>query len=236
MRRRLSERTRAGFTLLEVMVAMGILAMLMGAITSTQGTSIRAAARVRNLTTATQLLPGIILDIEEEYRLDGFPTNTIEDRDCDLPRGFEGFECEYDLIAMDVGAENIGMMGQEANDKIAQSPLMSVVCGGGPQGGIAQDPSAALANAGVQAAALGALQSLLDPAFGNVCGLRLEKLCQNVPMFAGFIPELIKAAAASTRKLVVRLSWEERGNAQKTLEVETFLVSVPAAEEENQGL
>ena len=35
----------------------------------------------------------------------------------------------------------------------------------------------------------------------------------------------------ATRKLVVRISWDERGKARKTLEMETFITAVPEAEE-----
>ncbi len=60
-------------------------------------------------------------------------------------------------------------------------------------------------------------------------------MCQNIPMLASFIPEIIKQAAMSTRKLKVRITWDEAGRAQKVLEVETYITAVPEAEDEGLG-
>lgn len=229
-------RPQRGFTLLEVMVAMAILAMLMAAITQTQGSSLMHGARVFNLTTATQLIDGVVYELEEEYRLDGFPDNSLEERDCDLPRGFEDFDCEYDLLAMDVSADNINSMGEMATNLVNTSPVMAAICTGGPNGtGPAADPMGALAASGVQGPALGALSALVNPDFVQLCGANLSKMCQNIPLLAGFIPEIIKQAAMSTRKLVIRISWDERGDSRKTIEIETYITSVPAAENEGLG-
>ncbi|MEE2779544.1 MAG: type II secretion system protein [Myxococcota bacterium] len=230
-------RDRRGFTLLEVMVALAILGFLMAAISSTQGSSLLQGARVFNLSTATQLMDSVILDLEEEYRLDGFPENSLEGRDCDLPKGFERFECEYDLLAMNVDADNINSMGEMATNNVTASPLMSALCSGGPGGaGLVEDPAMAMANLAGETAAMGALQALMDPQFAQLCGLNLSKMCMNIPLLASFIPTIIEQAARSTRKLVVRIHWDERGKAEKTLEIETFITSVPEAEEEGQGV
>lgn len=230
------EKTR-GFTLLEVMVAMAILAFLMAAISSTQGSSLLQGARVYNLSTATQLLDTVILDIEEEYRLEGFPENSLEDRDCDLPDGFDKFTCSYDLVSLTMEAENINMMGSEATENVTQSPIMSALCGGAMgEGTPSQDPLAALSQSGMDTAALGALAALLDPEFAQLCGINLGKMCMNIPLIASFIPTIIEQAAQSTRKLQVRISWDEIGQANKTLEIETYITAVPEAEEENQPI
>ncbi len=57
-------------------------------------------------------------------------------------------------------------------------------------------------------------------------------MCQNIPFLEGMIPEIIKQAAQTTRRLVVRITWDERGNARKALELETFITAMPLAEEE----
>lgn len=227
---------RRGFTLLEVMVALVLLAFLMTAVTSANITAQTLGARVYNVTTATQLVDGVVLDIEEEYRLEPWPENSLEERECDLPPGFEGFECEYDLIGMEVGADNIGSMGEEAMNSINSSPLMASLCGGGPSGiGPSDDPAAALQGLDMQTAALGALAALVDPNFMQMCGVNLGKMCQNVMAIGSFIPSIIEQAAQATRKLRVRLTWSEGGEADRTLEVETFLTSTPEAESEEEG-
>jgi hypothetical protein len=218
------------------MVALAILAFLMTAISATQGSSLLHGARVYNLSTATQLLDTVILDLEEEYRLEGFPENAMEDRDCELPDGFDHFTCAFDLIGLEMDADSINVMGSEATQNVTASPLMSALCAGGMGGGTpSQDPLSALGQSGLDTAAMGALSALLDPEFAKLCGINLTKMCMNIPLIASFIPTIIEQAAQSTRKLRVRIAWDERGRAEKTLEIETYITAVPAAEEENQG-
>ncbi|MCB9727311.1 MAG: type II secretion system protein [Deltaproteobacteria bacterium] len=227
---------RRAFTLLEVMIAMAILAFLMAAISSTQGSSLLQGARVYNLTTATQLLDSVVLDLEEEYRLEGFPENSLEERKCELPREFRDFDCRFDLLALDVGADNIAALGEQATETVGGSPLIQTLCGGGPAGsGLPNLNDVAGTGDANLIGELGALKALLDPQFASLCGLNIQKMCQNMPLMASFLPTIIEQAARSTRKLRVRISWDERGNAEKVLEIETFIVSVPEAEEANSA-
>ncbi len=223
---------RRGFTLLEVMVAMAIMAFLMAAITSSQGSSLLYGARVFNLTTATQLADSVILDLEEEYRLDGFPDNSREDQGCKLPRGFGRFDCEYDLFALDVGSDNVLSASEDAGS-VMESPLVSTLCGGGASGSdMVGDPLSTLTQSPNMQGAQGALAALLNPQYAELCGMNIEKMCQNIPFLESMIPEIIKQAAETTRRLVVRITWDERGNARKALELETFITATPQAEEE----
>ncbi|MDP6945227.1 MAG: hypothetical protein QF464_13850, partial [Myxococcota bacterium] len=63
----------------------------------------------------------------------------------------------------------------------------------------------------------GALAALLNPQYAELCGMNVQKMCQNIPFLEGMIPEIIKQAAETTRRLVVRISWDERSNARKAL-------------------
>lgn len=224
-----------GFSLVEVLVAIGILAFVMTAVASTSGTSMENTSEVFSVTQASHLMEGIVLDLEEEYRLEGFPTNDVENRDCEVPREFEDmFECDYDLVGMDVGADNLSSLGAEANESVTASPLMQAFCSGGADGQQPVDPAMALANLvgdGSDAGSLLAFQALLDPGFNQICGLNLEKMCQNTQMIAGFIPMIIEQAAKSTRKLIIRLKWGDK-TAMQTMRIETFITAVPEAEEE----
>lgn len=228
-------RTQRGFSLIEVVVAMGILAMLLMGVLSSSGSTAQASIEVYDLTTASQLVESVVLDLEEEYRVDGFPTNQLEDRKCDVPRGFERYKCSYDLLMLEIGADNMGAMGADANENVNQSPLMTAFCSGGPTGDMPVDPATALANLNASGAempaALGAFQVLMNEGFNQICGINLERMCQNTAMISSFIPTIIEQAAASTRKLVVRLSWGEAGTPETQLQIETFITSVPAAEE-----
>lgn len=224
-----------GFSLLEVMVALAILAFLMAAITSTQGTSLMHGARVYNLTTATQLVDGVVMGLQEEYEQEGFPENTIEEEDCELPEGHDEFDCEYDLKALEVKQENISSMGEQASSMVENSPLMNALCSGGSSGqGLAGDPRQALQDVGQSAASVGALRALVNPQFAQLCHVNLQQMCSNIPMLTSFVPSIVKQASKSTRKLVVRITWSEHGAADKTLKVETFIISVPSPDEERE--
>lgn len=229
-------RDEQGFSLIEVLVALGILGFLMSGVLGSSGGTAMQAVEVLNVTTATQLVESVVLDLEEEYRLDGFPTNQLEDRKCELPRGFETFDCTYDLLALEIGADNLGALGQDANNNVNQSPLMSAFCTGGPNGDMPVDPALALANLASTGqslpGALMAFQALLDPGFTQICGINLERMCTNTAMISSFIPTIIEQAAKATRKLRVRLAWGESGDPDRTLEIETFITAVPEAEEE----
>ncbi len=230
---------RRGFSLVEVMVAMAILAFLMAAVSSNSGDSMARSVEVMNLTRAVQLVEAIVLDIEEEYRLEGFPTNQVTGRDCDVPKELAAqFECEYDLYFLDVGGDSASTLGSEANDSVSGSPLMQAFCSGGADGRQPVDPSMALANlqsTGMELpTAMSAFTALLDPGFTQVCGLNLERMCMNTSLITSFIPMIIEQAAASTRKLVVRLSWGEGERTGEVLEVETFITAVAAREQMEQ--
>lgn len=230
--RRAGER---GFSLIEVTVAMGILALLLTGVLQSSGGTAQQSIMTLDLTTASQLVESVVLDLEEEYRLDGFPTNALEKRPCEVPRGFERYRCDYDLLMLDINSDNMGSLGADANENVSQSPLMTAFCSGGPEGNSPVDPATALANlgaAGMQLpTALAAFQALLDPGFNQICGINLERMCQNTTMISSFIPTIIEQAAASTRKLVVRLSWGDKDDPDTQLQIETFITSVPAAEE-----
>ena len=100
--------TPRGFSLLEVMVALMILAMSMTAVSALQTTTITMNATVHRTTTASHLLHWAMTELELEFSKEGFPSNTVTGRDCDLPDGFNDYSCSYDLVAMDITPEQVG--------------------------------------------------------------------------------------------------------------------------------
>jgi prepilin-type N-terminal cleavage/methylation domain-containing protein len=228
-----------GFTLLETMLSLVILAFVLSAVVEVQGTTMAHSSRVYNVTTATQLLHGAVLDIEEIYRIDGFPTGQPEslEETCELPDGFDRFECEYDILGLDMEGDLAQEMGGEMSENVNNSDLMQGLCSGGMEGmGAVTDPLGALTQMGLDTSSIGALVSLFDPDMMALCGVNHQRMCMNIRMIADFIPEIIKQAAMSTRKIRVRISWDEPGIGQKVLEAETFLTSTARGEEESKGL
>lgn len=229
-----------GFSLIEVMVAMGLLGALIVGVASSQGDAMYRAVEVMNLTRATQVVEGVVLNIEEEYRTDGFPTNQVEKRDCGdmLPRDFKGFDCEYDLLMLEVNNDAVQAMGSDAMEKVNGSALMNTFCG--PNGQAAAANIAAVCQQlQVQGGAgvglpieLAAFAPLCDPGLSQICGVNLNKMCQNTGLITSFIPMIIEQAAATTRKLKVRISWGDDGLIANNFEIETFITATPEAEPE----
>src|SRR5687768_8814743 len=63
---------RRGFTLLEVMVSLSILALAIGAIAGINANSFESSNYAKHLTVATLLARGKMIDVEEQLRKDGF--------------------------------------------------------------------------------------------------------------------------------------------------------------------
>lgn len=98
MRSRLSHRTKRGFTLLEVMVAVAILAIALTAIFASEAGAIRAAARARWMTTASLLARCKMAEIEEQMMREGLPAVSATGTDeCCEEGEVDGFECEWEI-------------------------------------------------------------------------------------------------------------------------------------------
>lgn len=86
------------FTLLEVMVAVAILAIAMTAIFASEAGAIRVASRARFLTTATLLARCKMSELEEEVLRQGLPAVSSNGTDeCCTEGEVEGFECDWEI-------------------------------------------------------------------------------------------------------------------------------------------
>lgn len=235
-------RGEGGFTLLEVMIAMGILAMAFVAIGTTTSSSVIGSAKVYRMTTAALLMRGIVLDIEEEYKIEGFPTNDLEGRDCDVPDPFDDdFECEYDLE---------GMLFEEGQlEAVAQGALAQITGGQDPMqymqelkqnsrsGGAEGEglPGMEAVQGQFDSSSFSALAILMTPEgqqLGEVCGVNLAGIIMGVVGVTQFFPVIVQKAAEQTRKLTVRLTWKEGRKKDRKLEIETFIIVIPEEQEE----
>ncbi len=74
-----ARRAGRGFTLLEVMIALGILAGSLLLVSDIVSSALRAQVRARNLETAALLARGKMAALEDHYEAKGFPTTDESD-------------------------------------------------------------------------------------------------------------------------------------------------------------
>ncbi|MCO4764232.1 MAG: type II secretion system protein [Myxococcales bacterium] len=252
---------QAGFTLLEILIAMAILAFALAVISSSSSTSAIYSKRVYRSTAAALLLRGVVLDIEEEYRKDGFPTNDIEGKDCELPKAYaRQFDCEYDLVGLNLDAAAISEMTQNSQDLLGQAQEQLQDSGAldklnaSKSAPKPKDPGAE-ALKDLDGAATGAKKAGLDLSsltkggdmmtliqtilMSGEQGLNLLGLCDiNIAilqmsmglMIGELLPRILKRATDRTRKIRVRLSWTDAEGEDRTLGIESFTTAVSEEE------
>lgn len=246
------------------MVAMAILAFALGVISSSASSSAIYGKRVYRSTAAALLLRGVVLQIEEQYRKDGFPTNDVNGRECELPKVYsKKFKCEFDLVGLQLDDSIIGEMTSVAQELLAsaQEELQT----SGALDKLEQTRAAAGTKAGQDALEdlgesakdakktgldLGALskggdmmsligQIIMAGSEGvfllQLCDINLSVLQMSMGlMVAELLPRILKRASDRTRKVRIRLSWEDAHGEDRTFELETFTTAV--SEEEAQAL
>ncbi|MCB9652585.1 MAG: prepilin-type N-terminal cleavage/methylation domain-containing protein [Deltaproteobacteria bacterium] len=112
-------RPRAiGFTLLEVMVAMAILALSLTAIAGINAAGFANSNYAKYVTVATLLARSKMIDVEEELRKDGFPdSDKVFDGDFEK-EGYPGFRfvATSRKVEMDIGRLISSFLGGDEED------------------------------------------------------------------------------------------------------------------------
>jgi prepilin-type N-terminal cleavage/methylation domain-containing protein len=233
-------RTNKGFTLLEVMVAIGILAIALISISSAQSSSIYYVTRTFKLTKASFLIYGVINDIEDYYQRKGFPGNNIAGKDCELPREFrEDFECTYALTGMNLTAEMIAGLVQAGYDS-----FLSGISSGGWDSSKSQssdrdenrDRSGSKGSQDLSGIDLSQI-AMFAPLFGGnaeeiiaMCNINIAAIIQGITGLIQFLPQIIEKVSDQTRELTVKITWKESIYKKRDMQVSTFIVSLPEAE------
>jgi general secretion pathway protein I len=230
-----------GFSLLEMMVAIAVLAVAMTAIMSAQQASMGATLMIKRGQAAAMLVRAIVFDIEEEYKEEGFPENSITERDCEVPEPFDDlFECEYDLKRLELDPEQIqalvdqsfgGLMGEggmgnlQTGKKDGLSSTMEGLVSGNTQLG------------GVNLSGLGFLLPFLGPegeALMSLCNINLSMLLMGFMGIQTIVPKILEEVSNRTRQLTLRLTWNEGAFEDREFVVTTYVSSLP--EEQLQEL
>ncbi len=208
----------AGFSLLEVMVAIAILGLGLAAILSAQAGSFAAATQARSMSVATGLARCKMLELEEKLVKDGFPDIDQDDSGpCCDGDDREAMRCTWRVEKPQLPEPALGALDLNAGLNLSGDPSGASGSGGpaglgalaalaGGQSPMGDAPSSGAKIGDVAQGVTGALSSAggLDSIVGMLMGL--------------VYPTLKKYFEAGTRRLVVTVHWAD-GNRDRTLEI-----------------
>jgi general secretion pathway protein I len=188
-------RARGGFTLLEVMVALAVLAGALMAVADLSGNALRNFAYARDLSVATLLARGKMAEIEEKYEDSGFTDFDQTENGTFADQGQPGIRWSLELTRPggSMSAEQLlgaflGSNGEEVGAQELLGKLMGGGAGAGKGGPASAGPGGLLG---------GVLQTQLT----------------------AFAEELKKAV----RHVVLRVSWKD-GKSEHSFDVSTYMV------------
>jgi prepilin-type N-terminal cleavage/methylation domain-containing protein len=188
-------RARAAFTMLEVMVAVAILALSLTALFASEVGAAKAAYRARNMSTAALLARCKIGEIEEEALIQGLPAIDAHDTDeCCEGAEIDGFRCEWSIVRI--------VLPDATEDEESNDPLGLVSDDGD------QDPGAGNATTAVGDFLGGG---------GDVDALAQTAMSIAFPIIKPTIEEQV-------RRATVRIRWRE-GESERGFDVVRYLVS-----------
>lgn len=214
----------AGFTLLEVMVAMAILALGLTTVLSSQTGLFAAARRVQNETSASTLVRCKMSELELQLMQRGFPL--LEQTDggpCCEDEDEEGFACEWRIETVELPVpgvfeptepqdgeqEDLASLGDQDTDFDSELDLAST--------GSELNASMPLSDGSLTGATgVDDVAGSLGPASegGGMIGMALSMV----------YPSLKPMLEASIRKVTVRVVWQE-GKREKDLEVVQYVTN-----------
>ena len=199
----------AGFTLLEVMVAIAILALALSAIFSSEAGAIKMAHRARKMGMATLVARCKMGEIEEQIAKEGLPAVFDSGSDeCCKDDEIEGFTCDWEIDPIVLPD---GMFESEDKDKAP----------GATPGGTAdtaKDPMAALTQ--------------MDPA-DALSGGDLGGFASIAMSYA--YPILKPAFEGQIRRATVTVHWQE-GSVKHDFDVTQYVVADKPVMPDLQGL
>ncbi len=202
MIKRVRDTEIMGFTLLEVLVAMAILALGLSSIFASQVGAVKTAHRARHYTVASFLARCKMGEIEELIVEEGLPAIEKKGRDaCCEHAEVDGFRCEWAIERIVLPDDAMGG-DEEGEDPIA---ALASAAGGGAAGG-----DAAASGAGV-------VDSMLTGGGG-------DGLADLAMSFA--FPIMKPAIEEGVRRVTVEVKWGE-GDSEHGFDVVQFLVAEP---------
>ena len=211
-------RRATGFTLLEVMISLAILAVALVAISDLNGGAVAMHAYSRRATEASLLLRGKMLDIEEELQKTGFSDFDDEKHGDFSEQGAPDYSWSAEILKPDV--------------RLDPAQLLSLL--GAGQGGNAQGKAAGLAGAASSLAAAfgggsGALQGLQG---GGAAAMLAGPLGGVLTSQATTFIETLKK---SVREIRLTVRWQD-GKQQRGVSAPQITVILPETVGQAEGI
>jgi general secretion pathway protein I len=204
----MSRPSRSGFTLLEVMISLAILAVSLVAISGLTGGAVAMEAYSRRATEATLLLRAKMNDLEDQLHKDGFSDFDDEKRGAFDEEGAPGFAWRAEVLKPDVQldpAQLLGLLG--LGPSTAGSASAS--------GNRLSDGMAAAAGAlGMQGGA-GGMPGAAGLAGGPMAG-----------MLQGQATGFLETIKKSVREVRVTVSWKD-GKEERSVSASQEIVILP---------
>lgn len=198
-------RRSGGFTLLEVMVALAILALALTAIVGINGNAIRSHGYAKRVTVATMLARSKMADIESKYIEEGFTSEfdqvmegTFEEE------GWSDYRWKAEIIKPDIDAANATALVESVVEK-----LMGDMAPPNPEGN-RTGPSGPTPDMG---------------GFGAMIK----------PMIEGQVNILVETMKKSVREVRLTVSWKEGANTDSFDVVTHLVVLGPADPNSNEN-
>ena len=203
-----------GFTLLEVMISLAILAVSLVAIGNLNGGAVAMHAYGRRATEATLLLRGKMLDVEDELQKKGFSDFNDEQHGTFDDEGSPDYSWSAEILKPDVQldpAQLLNLLGVGGKGSAG---------GSGPQSGAGGIGAAASALASSLGGAQGALQGLQGGGAASLLGGPLGGVLQ------GQAKTFIETLKKSVREVRLTVSWQD-GKTRQEVAASQIIVILP---------
>ena len=212
-----------GFTLLEVMISLAILAVALVSISDLNGGAVAMHAYGRHATEATLLLRGKMLDVEDDLQRKGFSDFDDEQHGTFDEEGAPDYAWSAEILKPDVQldpAQLLSMLGVGQNGQQGGASGSSGSSGAG--GGIAAAASALASQLG---GAQGALQGLqgMSGGGGGAAAMMGGPLGG---MLQGQAKTFIETLKKSVRQVRLTVSWQD-GKERREVTASQIIVILP---------
>jgi general secretion pathway protein I len=204
-------RRAAGFTLLEVMISLAILAVALVAISDLNGGAVAMHAYGRRATEATLLLRSKMLDIEDELQKKGFSDFDDEQHGKFDEEGSPDYAWSAEILRPDVQLDPAQLLG---------------MLGVGGQGGSAQAKSGIGAAASALAQSMGGAQNALQGLQGAGGGAAAMLAGPLGGVLQGQAKTFIETLKKSVREVRISVSWQD-GKQRQGVTASQIVVILP---------